>query len=184
MCKSVAVILAVFFLSFSLPGFSQDTEKSEHPLLDKYYPQAQKPKPDTNKAITNQIQQVYQVKPAPSASNISSPASKPILTASIIPADTTSEKPAPSTKIVPAVTNTSAITAPVADITTVSGVTTKPAIIKQDTITVKPTVQPIVQSQRAPKQPYMDTRLGSSTPQYDTWEKNNNGAGSVTTSPK
>ncbi len=31
---------------------------------------------------------------------------------------------------------------------------------------------------------YMDTRLGSSTKQYDTYEKNNYGAGSVTTSPK
>jgi hypothetical protein len=30
----------------------------------------------------------------------------------------------------------------------------------------------------------MDTRLGSSSPQFNTWEKNNNGAGSVTTSPK
>lgn len=37
-----------------------------------------------------------------------------------------------------------------------------------------------------PQQPhiYVDTRLGSSTPQYDTYEKNNYGAGSVTTSPK
>ncbi|MEP7253795.1 MAG: hypothetical protein ABI683_15485 [Ginsengibacter sp.] len=31
---------------------------------------------------------------------------------------------------------------------------------------------------------YIDTRLGSSTPQYDTYKKNNYGAGSVTTSPK
>jgi hypothetical protein len=35
-----------------------------------------------------------------------------------------------------------------------------------------------------PSQSLYDTRLGSSTPQYDTWVKNNNGAGSVTTSPK
>ncbi|KAA9037188.1 hypothetical protein FW778_17320 [Ginsengibacter hankyongi] len=184
MYKIVRILLAVFFISFSIQGFSQDTEKSEHPLLDKYYPQAQKPKPDTNKAITNQIQPVYQVKPTPSARNISSPTKKPVLTATIIPADTMSEKPAPATKIVPAVTNTTAITAPVADVSTVSGPSNKPAINKQDTITAKLPVQRIVQPQRAPTQPYMDTRLGSSTPQYDTWKKNNNGAGSVTTSPK
>jgi hypothetical protein len=41
----------------------------------------------------------------------------------------------------------------------------------------------------APVQPtpantiYRDTRLGSSSPLYNTYEKNNNGAGSVTTNP-
>ena len=37
---------------------------------------------------------------------------------------------------------------------------------------------------RTEKGLYIETRLGSSTKQYDTYEKNNNGAGSVTTSPK
>ncbi len=31
---------------------------------------------------------------------------------------------------------------------------------------------------------YRDTRLGSSEPQYNTYKKNDNGAGAVTTSPK
>lgn len=31
---------------------------------------------------------------------------------------------------------------------------------------------------------YRDTRLGSSEKKYDTYKKNDNGAGSVTTSPK
>ncbi len=31
---------------------------------------------------------------------------------------------------------------------------------------------------------YRDTRLGSSEPQYNTYKKNKNGAGAVTTSPK
>ena len=48
--------LIIFMVSFSLQGFSQTTENSEHPLLDKYYPHA-----DTNKTITNQIKPVYQV---------------------------------------------------------------------------------------------------------------------------
>jgi hypothetical protein len=38
--------------------------------------------------------------------------------------------------------------------------------------------------QQVPSEIYRDTRLGSSTPQYDTWKKNNNGAGSVTTHSK
>ncbi len=41
----------------------------------------------------------------------------------------------------------------------------------------------IIQPKPVPGKPY-DTRLGSSTPAYDTWTKNNNGAGSVTTSVK
>ncbi|MEO7960712.1 MAG: hypothetical protein ABIR19_04140 [Ginsengibacter sp.] len=35
-----------------------------------------------------------------------------------------------------------------------------------------------------PQEIYRPTRLGSSTQQYSTYEKNDNGAGSVTTSPK
>ncbi len=31
---------------------------------------------------------------------------------------------------------------------------------------------------------YRDTRLGSSSPKYDTYKKNKKGAGAVTTSPK
>ncbi len=46
--------------------------------------------------------------------------------------------------------------------------------------------QPQQRAQARPEQKglYMETRLGSSTKQYDTYEKNSNGAGSVTTSPK
>lgn len=60
---------------------------------------------------------------------------------------------------------------------------------------LSPTPAPTTAVPKAPEQPaaiisqpqphiYMDTRLGSSTKQYDTYEKNNYGAGSVTTSPK
>jgi len=64
-------------------------------------------------------------------------------------------------------------------------ITTTTSINKTTTVTVQAPAQKIqVQPTQPPPSPYMDTRLGSSTKQYDTWEKNNNGAGSVTTSPK
>jgi hypothetical protein len=169
MHTKIITFLLIFGALFSLRGLSQTTEKSDHPLLDKYYPQPQKT--DTNKTITNQIKSVSQIKSAPSVSNITTPSTKPVVTTTIIPADTTSITPAATTTAVSSVTTTSAITTTNADVTTIPHLT-------------RPPVQVKVQPQRAPGHPYIDTRLGSSTPQYDTWEKNNNGAGSVTTSPK
>ena len=140
------MLTVTFVVLFSLQGFSQTTEKSNHPLLDKYYPQKQNT--DTNIAVTTQIKPVPERKPAPA-----------VTTTTIVPAVTTK----------PAVTTTPAIT-------------TATTINKPTTVRAQTPVQK-VQTQPAPP-PYMDTRLGSSTKQYDTWEKNNNGAGSVTTSPK
>jgi hypothetical protein len=74
-------------------------------------------------------------------------------------------------------------------VTTQPGVSTTPAISdttainKPSTVVVPPPAQKVY-TPPPPSPPLMDTRLGSSTKQYDTWEKNNNGAGSVTTSPK
>jgi len=170
--------LIIFIVLFSLPGFSQTNENSGHPLLDKYYPHA-----DTNKTITNQIKPVYQIKSAPAATNISARTTKPLVTATTIPADTSTTIPAVTTTTVPSVTTTSSL-ATTPDVTTISAPTTTPVVNKPDTVTARIPVQEKVQPQRAPTHPYIDTRLGSSTPQYDTWEKNSNGAGSVTTSPK
>lgn len=175
--------LVLLVVLFSSQGFSQTTEKSEHPLLDKYYPQLQKPKVDTNRAITNQINQEPQIKSLPPVTNVSDPASKPLVTAAIIPADTTSATSSVTTTV-PSVTTKSAINNTNSNVTTVSPLSTKLVINKQDTVTAKMPVQQITPPQQAPTQPYMDTRLGSSSPQYDTWEKNDNGAGAVTTSPK
>jgi hypothetical protein len=189
MHRRIITGLIIFIVLFSLQGFSQTTDNSEHPLLDKYYPHA-----DTNKTITNQIKPVYQIKSAPAATNISARTTKPLVTATTIPADTSATIPAVTTTTVPSVTTTSSLTT-TPDVTTISALTTTPVVNKQDTVTatsvVKPEtvtaripVQEKVQPQHAPTHPYIDTRLGSSTPQYDTWEKNSNGAGSVTTSPK
>ncbi len=102
---------------------------------------------------------------------------------------TTQIKPVPETKSAPAMTTTTVPT-----VSTVSAVKPVPSVIAKpglkDTNTInKPTaITTQVPVQKIPTQPlpppYRDTRLGSSTKQYDTWEKNNNGAGSVTTSNK
>ena len=155
MQNKIIKLTVTFVLLFSLQGFSQTIEKSKHPLLDKYYPQIQNT--DTSKAVTTQIKPVTETKPAPAL--------------------TTTNVPAMTTTIVPAMTSTT-----VPDVTTTPAMTSTTTISKPTTITAKTPVQK-VQSQPAPP-PYMDTRLGSSTKQYDTWEKNNNGAGAVTTSPK
>ncbi len=73
-------------------------------------------------------------------------------------------------------------TPPATNIATGSNIKPASTITYQD----QPQQQPQQQVQARPEQKgiYSDTRLGSSTKQYDTYEKNNNGAGSVTTSPK
>lgn len=150
-------LLITFVALFSLQGFSQTTEKSAHPLLDKYYPQKQAV--DTNKTVTNQIAPIQGTKPI--AATKIAPGTTPVLEAKTTPETT----PVAETKPVPAVTDTTAINKPIT--------TPVPMVPVQKKVQPKPAGTP-----------YNENRLGSSTPQYDTWEKNNNGAGSVTTSPK
>ncbi|MDQ2718380.1 MAG: hypothetical protein M3Z26_01275 [Bacteroidota bacterium] len=169
MQHKIIKLAIAFFVLFSFQGFSQAPEKSDHPLLDKYYPQKQNV--NTTKAEVNQINPISQTKPIET---------KPAPVATITP--------------VPAATTTTATATPVPvaalpTITNVPELTTKPVAATTTNTIIKPTAitaqAPIkkLSGQPAPP-PYMDTRLGSSTKQYDTWEKNNNGAGSVTTSSK
>jgi hypothetical protein len=155
-------LLVILILLLSLQGFSQTTEKSKHPLLDKYYPRIENT--DTSKAVSTQI------KPMPTTT-------APAVTTTIIPTVTTTPVPAVTFTTEPGETTTT-----VPAMTTTPAMTSTTSINKPTTVTVQAPVQK-VQTQPSPP-PYMDTRLGSSTKQYDTWEKNNNGAGSVTTSPK
>ena len=142
----------------SSQGFSQSTEPSEHPLLDKYYPRAQVV--DTNKAVGTQINSTSQTKPISATSINTSPKTLIVTTTR---ADTTTR----SVENIPSITTQSTVTSTTAVNT--------PTNVTRDV--------PAVQS-APPSPPYRDTRLGSSTPQYDTWAKNANGAGAVTTSPK
>ena len=167
MQNKIIKLLVTFVVLFSLHGFSQTTEKSSHPLLDKYYPRKQNI--DTNKTVSTQVN--------PIPENTTSPAitTQPAAITTTVPAET--KRPAISTTT-PLTTNPIVTTTPV--------VTPIPVAEKPDTISAKiPPAQKLIQPQPAPPPPpYMDTRLGSSSKLYDTWEKNNNGAGTVTTSPK
>jgi hypothetical protein len=91
-----------------------------------------------------------------------------------------STQPTTTTTTAPPVTTTSVVTTPPV-VTLPPPVATTPTTT---TVTAQVAAPAKVQTKPPPPSPYLDTRTGSSTPQYDTWDKNNNGAGSVTTSPK
>lgn len=168
MQNKIIKLLAIFVILFSLHGFSQTTEKSSHPLLDKYYPRKQNV--DTNKTAPTQVNPIPETTTQPTVTT-----QPPATITTTVPSET--KGPVISTTT-PLTTNPIVTPTPVA--------TPVPVVEKPDTIAAKiPPAQKIIRPQSAPPPPpYMDTRLGSSSKLYDTWEKNNNGAGAVTTSPK
>lgn len=161
-----------FVVLLSVQGFSQTTD-SKHPLLDKYYPQAKST--DTNNATTSQIKTVPEAQPVterkPIVATQPVSATKPFVEA----------KPVEETKTEPAITTTTSVpvATPQSALPAIPSTTVinRPAIASPEFPAQKPTGRPATS-------PYRETRLGSSTKQYDTWEKNSNGAGSVTTSTK
>ncbi|HVZ95847.1 MAG TPA: hypothetical protein VG847_03155, partial [Chitinophagaceae bacterium] len=93
-----------------------------------------------------------------------------------LPVSNTDPGPEPETTAAHSISKDSSVTAtPSASATTI---VTKPTVITNTT--------PVQQTQQKSYDPnsLYDTRLGSSSPQYDTYEKNSYGAGTVTTSPK
>ncbi len=172
----------LLLLLFSSNGFAQTTP-SLHPKMDKYYPQAQKTQvldnnADTSALIPAPARPVTQASPAPSVTTApvsqnsvvnSAPAVKPN-----IPAPAESETP-------PAVTSTPVTIAPSNTMVNNSTTVKTPAAV-----TLNKPVQQVVPQSTTPFDPasLFTTRLGSSSPQYDTWQKNDNGAGSVTTHSK
>ncbi|MDQ6904490.1 MAG: hypothetical protein M3139_15980 [Bacteroidota bacterium] len=182
-------LLISFVVLFSLGGFSQ-SDQSAHPLLDKYYPQ---PKKDTAKnTVKENIQPAApkpDVFPAAPIAKQAPPVSPPVVQPAVA-----REINTPAVSALP--TPTSITTISTGNATPMSTATTlekPPVVISADTVAVvkpapvnivKTPVKEAVQPRAPAPPPYMDTRLGSSTKQYDTYEKNSNGAGSVTTSPK
>jgi len=191
--------LLLIMTLFALQGFSQAPDKSDHPLLDKYYPRAQKTV-DTAKA-----KPAPEFAPAPETNPI--PVAKPAATATTAPAIVKPATNVPEPIIKPLAETTPPSTGTAAPVVTTSSNTTAtepgtklisetkaPEPVIDTTAAVKPAavvvqpppVQPVkkVQPQGPPPTPYIDTRLGSSSPLYDTYQKNSDGAGSVTTRPK
>jgi hypothetical protein len=180
----ILMIGGVFVLtSMTVSAQRIDTVKSVHPKMDKYYPQPLKTRviyaADSNTKSTpnpiTQVQPAPTMTTTPTAQNtVVNPATKVQQT---LPAPPESETtPAPS------VTSTPVAVEPSNTTVTNSTTVTAPAAV---------TINKPVQPKPAPQgSGYVDpaslftTRLGSSSPQYDTWEKNNNGAGSVTSQSK
>jgi|SRR5690242_9649952 len=132
-------------------------QPSSHPLLDKYYPQPKQPTNNDKPKTTTVTSLTPTSNTQKPVTNTQVSNNKPAFQPNI-----TDHGPAPDSTTIPAST-----------ITTIN----KPATIINTT--------PV----QTPAKPYdpnslYDTRLGSSSPQYNTYEKNSYGAGTVTTSPK
>lgn len=172
--KFLIFILLLFFCS---SAFSQTEPKSLHPKLDKYYPQADNtPPPQPTPAIiappVTKAAPVHEIKPVVTSN--STIEQKPAIQTTLPKQDSIVES-TPAVESKPLVENEPLKA--VADSTNLQ----KPVnvVVAQPEQKVLP-IQPMAK----PKAIYMDTRLGSSSPLYDTYETNNNGAGSVTTMPK
>lgn len=167
-------LVFIFVVLFSLQGFSQTTEKSAHPLLDKYYPRPQAAEPP--KVVATDLKPAPEIKipekVVPEKSTIM-PSGKPV-------APIAETKVVPETKPLAAIADSSGINKPV-QVVNVAPVEPVISPSTQPVVSVAPP-KPVVQ--KAAPTPYNRPRLGSSSPLYDTWEKNNNGAGSVTTGSK
>lgn len=181
--------LFLLLVFFSMNGFGQaDTTKktSDHPLLDKYYPQpkvtpvAKNPVIKSTGVEQKSVMAAPKIKPQPIEEKrltFPTPVNRPEIASAPVKKDSVAvEKEIPvmtpvSTGIV--ITD-SKLAVPGSD----SAKIVKPIIA---TATVTP---PPAQKPPKPEAGYKRNRLGSSSPLYNTYEKNANGAGSVTTLPK
>jgi hypothetical protein len=180
MQHKIITLILVFVVLFSLQIHAQDIEPSKHPKMDKYYPPApnlavpKNPQTDTP-AMKPATGPVVETKPTPIVPE-TKPA--PVITSTVAPEAIS--KPAPATN--------STVSSPVISQPVVTAVTPDTTTKEAPVVTVeKPVVAPAPPKPLVSKQvgePYNPNRLGSSTKEYDTWEKNNNGAGSVTTHSK
>src|SRR5690242_2657686 len=179
MVRKLVLLLCIFFSAVSSQTFGQDsTIKSVHPKMDKYYPRPQEA-PKMNNEVATPPSPVLPSQQTPTVTtqhSINNTVVSP--SPSIVPNVQATEMPA--IEAGPAVTNTPVTVQPSdTKLNASNSVTTPPSV------TVTTPVPKVIPKPKAPTEPpYMDTRLGSSSPQYNTWEKNNNGAGSVTTNSK
>jgi hypothetical protein len=119
----------------------------------------------------------------PAASNIAAENEIPALASKPEISNSIPEKNEPVETTTHSLSNLSKMTDLRAD-STLPVFATAPVIRNRITVTKPVPATKNDQISFPPSQSLYDIRLGSSTPQYDTWVKNNNGAGSVTTSPK
>lgn len=181
MQSNLTILIVLFLISISFQSLGQDSAvKSLHPKMDKYYPRPQKTQVLNTPDYSTPAKPVTNITPAPVMAT--APASNnPVVAAapSVTPTTPAAKEPQ-SVPTAPAVTST-----PVSVEPTNASVSPSDSLSAPAMVTVTAPAQKVVsQPKEPPPPPYMDTRLGSSSPQYNTWEKNNNGAGSVTTQSK
>jgi hypothetical protein len=168
-------LLFIFVVLFCLHGFSQTPKESTHPLLDKYYP---RPEVDTPQTVVIQ-------RPAPETPVPPKMVPQKTITNPPPVKPSVAEKIVPEAKPVAVAADSSVITKPVEP---VIAAPTTPSISAPVAPVASAQVQPVLSTPKPvaskPATPYKRERLGSSSPLYNTWEKNNNGAGSVTTGSK
>ena len=172
--KSIIIILGIII---SNAAFSQDTTETR--LVDKYYPKSENPTPEPQ----NTIAPISRNEPL----NNSPAQQKPVINNNSIPQSVVAQ-PAqvPDTKTNDINIPDRVTTAPESDVDTQQQ---KP-IVNNAAIVSQPTQSPVPNTTASPvitppvtSHIYRDTRLGSSSPQYSTYEKNDHGAGAVTTNP-
>ncbi len=182
MQRKLIFLVGIPLIVFSIQSFGQDSaSKSAHPKMDKYYPRPQKTQVlDNNPEYTTPAKPITPTSQAPVMAT--APASNTTVVSPSVPTVTATTPPPPEPQIEagPAVTSTPVTVEPSSTKINSSDSVSAPATV---TVTT-PVLKAVPQPKAPPPPPYMDTRLGSSSPQYDTWEKNNNGAGSVTTNSK
>lgn len=171
------MILSIL-ISFS--AFSQTPEKSLHPKLDKLFPPGYTPPANTpNTTAATSIPNSDTVALKKPVNTIAVPAKPitPIATPTPVQAAPQPEVTANTTRV-----NSISQTDTTATKTIAAQATVTSANQPQYT-SVQP-VQPVAPVQSAkPKPLYRDTRLGSSSKMYSTYETNDYGAGSITTNP-
>jgi hypothetical protein len=171
------VIIIILGIIISNAAFSQDTTETR--LVDKYYPKIETPAPEPE----NKITPISRNEPL----NNSPVQQKPVINNNPISESVVAQP----TQIPDTKTNDINIADPV---TTVPETDIKPQqqkpVINNDPIvsqssepSVSNTTPISVTTTTATGHIYRDTRLGSSSPQYNTYEKNDYGAGAVTTNP-
>lgn len=162
--KIISGIVIISGLIISNNAIAQDTTTHER-LVDKYYPKSK---------VTPPIPQTEKVNPVSNAteqpSSVNTPLKAVPLQANV------SEPPPPESEInkevAPVTQTTSQVQSPQTPISNEAGKINKSTKIGTDNYNPDP-ASPI----------YRDTRLGSSSPLYNTYKKNDNGAGSITTNP-
>lgn len=181
--------ILLLFVFITVNGFSQiDTAKqtSEHPLLDKYYPRPKSDKVAKNPVIKSTGVQQKTVISAPNKPQpieekrltFPTPATRPEIVAAPVQKDSIQAEV--ETPVMTPVSKGVVITD-----SKLETLKTDSVKIAKPVIATATTTPPPVQKPPSKVDPgYQRNRLGSSSPLYNTYKKNANGAGSVTTLPK